>query len=162
MSEENVGTNTISDIVIEEKQTKKSKKIEGTQVCRIKWMRADVKANLAKVSRYLLKNPDAKNVELQRELKLSYNAVARARMNIAEYVEKDDRIMAITERDLELVWKWQEELNRRFSNQEEIKKIKTADLASAMEKSERRYMMFRGEMTNKEGGLKQIDNIEIV
>ena len=81
---------------------------------------------------------------------MSYSSVSRARMNIAEYVEKDDRIMAITERDLEIVWKGQEEMNRRFSNAEELKKIKTADLASAMEKSEKRYMMFRGEMTNKE------------
>lgn len=83
-------------------------------------------------------------------------------MNIAEYVEKDDRIMAITERDLELVWIGQQEMNRRFNNPDEMKKIKTADLASAMEKSEKRYMLFRGDATNKEGGLKTIDNIEIV
>lgn len=60
-------TNSISDIVIEEKKHYKQKKIKGTQVCRIKGMRSDVKANLAKVSRYLLKNPDATNVEVQRE-----------------------------------------------------------------------------------------------
>lgn len=62
---------------------------------------------------------------------------------MAEYVEKDDRIMAITERDLEIVWKGQEEMNRRFNSPEEMKKIRTSDLASAMEKSEKRYMLFR-------------------
>lgn len=139
----NETNNTINDIVIEEKVAKKNKKIKGTQVCRIKGMRSDVKANLAKVSRYLIKNPDATNVEVQRETGLSYTAVSRARMNIAEYVEKDDRIMAITERDLELVWLGQQEMNRRFNNPEEMKKIKTADLAGAMEKSEKRYMLFR-------------------
>lgn len=136
-------TENINDIIIEEKQPKKSKKIIGTQVCRIKGMRSDVKANLAKVSRYLLKHPDATNVEIQKETGLSYTAVSRARMNIAEYVEKDDRIMAITERDLEIVWKGQEEMNRRFNSPEEMKKIRTSDLASAMEKSEKRYMLFR-------------------
>ncbi len=152
---------SIENIVIEEKQTR-SKKIKGTQVCRIKGMRSDVKRNLALVSRYLLKNPDATTTQMQKDLNLSYNAISRARSNMAEFVEKDDRIMAITERDLELVWIGQEEMNRRFKDPVEMKKIKTADLASAMEKSEKRYMMFRGEMTNKEGGLRQIDNIEIV
>lgn len=155
-------TEAISDIVIMEKEPRKKQKIVGTQVCRIKWMRADVKRNLAAVSRFLIKNPEAKIVDIQKATWLSPTAIARARSNMAEYVEKDDRIMAITERDLEIVWKGQEEMNRRFNSPEEMKKIRTSDLASAMEKSEKRYMLFRWDATNKEGGLKVIDNINIV
>ena len=58
---------SIVAIVIED-TPKEKKKIKGTQVCRIKGMRSDVKANLAKVSRYLLKNPDASTTQIQKDL----------------------------------------------------------------------------------------------
>ena len=140
----------IEDIVIEDIPEKvdrrlrtTTKKIEGTQVSRIPGMRKDVKRNLALVSRYLLKNPDASTTQIQKDCKLSYSAVTRARANIAEYIDKDERIIAITERDLEIVWKGQQEIFERMNNPEELAKIKASDLAAIMEKSERRYQLFR-------------------
>jgi hypothetical protein len=58
-------------------------------------------------------------------------------------VTKDDRIVSITDTDLNIVEKGQKEIDRRMSDSEELGKMRTVELSQVLKESTARYSLFR-------------------
>lgn len=67
---------------------------------------------------------------------------------------KDDRIVGITETDINIVQLAQKEIERRLKKAEELEKMRTIEISQVAEKSAARYTLFRGNATDENGGLK--------
>jgi len=56
---------------------------------------------------------------------------------------KDDRILAITDTDLEIVRLGQAEINRRLQVREELEKMRTSEISQVIRENTARYAIFR-------------------
>lgn len=75
---------------------------------------------------------------------------------------KDGRILSITDKDLSIVEKGQQEIDRRLSDSQELAKMRTNEISTVLKDSTARYSLFRGNATDEQGGLKNIETIEIL
>lgn len=75
---------------------------------------------------------------------------------------KDPRIITITDKDLSIVEKGQLEIDRRLSTPFELEKMRTGEISTVLKDSTARYSLFRGNATDKDGWLKNIDSIDIL
>ena len=123
-------------------------------------MRVDKEINHNKVVKDVLLNPLATQRERAANLWLSKTAVQEHLQEVK--VTKDDRIVSITDTDLNIVEKGQKEIDRRMSDSEELGKMRTVELSQVLKESTARYSLFRWSATDKDWWLKQIESIDIL
>lgn len=118
--------------------------------------RWDYLKNLKNVSKELIKDPTQTQKVIAKKLGITEACVSEKVKKLETIGQKNDKILYITDKDLEIVYLGQAEIRRRLTDAEELSKMRTYEIASVIEKSERRYQIFRWEVTDKEGGLKNI------
>ncbi len=122
-------------------------------------MRTDKQINHNKVAKDVLLNP----LKTQRDRALD---LWIWKTTVQEHLQevkttKDDRILFITDTDLNIVEKGQKEIDRRLSESEELGKMRTVEISQVLKESTARYSLFRWSATDKEWGLKDTVTIEI-
>lgn len=120
--------------------------------------RVDKLKNKAKVLKEVITNPLQTQREIAKKVGKSVWNVNRHIKEVEQSWTKDPRILGITDTDIEIVTLAQQEIYRRMWDAKELKKMRTFEIAQTAEKSERRYQIFRGDITNKEWWL---DNLTI-
>lgn len=117
--------------------------------------RADKKKNIDKVAGALIKDPLASEYKISSETGISQSAVNRAKKEVGKSgLVKDDRIISLTNKDFGILRNVQDELDRRTSDPDIVSKIHERDLNTIADSSSKRYSLFRGEATDKDGGTK--------
>ena len=122
-----------------------------------KKMRTDKAKNKSKIVKEVLKNPLQSQREIAKKVWLWKTTIQEHLQGIK--TTKDDRILWVCEKDFEIVTIWQEIIKQRLQDKEEVKKMRTFEIAQTIEKSEKRYMLFKWEATDKDWWLKSITNI---
>lgn len=122
-----------------------------------KKMRTDKAKNKSKIVKEVLKNPLQSQREIAKKVWLWKTTIQEHLQDIK--TTKDDRILWVCEKDFEIVTIWQEIIKQRLQDKEEVKKMRTFEIAQTIEKSEKRYMLFKWEATDKDWWLKSITNI---
>jgi len=118
-------------------------------------MRADKKKNISKVATALLQEPLLDQREIADKTGLWLGTVNRALDEVEQNGTKDVDIIYITEKDKNVVKLWVEEIERRFQNKEEIQAMAMRDIVQATAESTKRYTIFKWDITDKDGWLKQ-------
>ncbi|RAL57314.1 hypothetical protein BSK20_03500 [SR1 bacterium human oral taxon HOT-345] len=113
--------------------------------------RADSQKNKKAVALAVAKNPMASTRELAKIAGVSKGTVNNKLGELRQV--KDEAILGICDKDMEIVTKAQEEILRRLNSQKELTKMKTSEISSVAEASTKRYTIFRGNATDKNGGL---------
>jgi len=113
-----------------------------------------IKERKDKVAAAMAKNPLASVREVAKETGIPKSAVHRAVNSLVQdgTLQKDSRIVALTDQDFNIMLLAGREISRRI--EEEPKKLKVRDLNESARESAKRYQIFRGEVTDKKGGLK--------
>ena len=120
-------------------------------------MRADKKKSLSKVTKELLKNPIQTVREVAEKTWVSKSTVANyINEKMDELGHKNKDIIQITDTDLEILKLWQREIFNRLQKKEELEKMRTFEIAQTIEKSEKRYQIFRWDVTDDNWALKTI------
>lgn len=124
-------------------------------------IRTDKKKKLWKVVKELLNNPLQTIREVSEKTWVSKSTVANyINEDLDKLGQKDEKIILITDKDFELMSLIQEEKFRRM--REEKDKINNTDINKWEETATRRYQIFKWDITNKEWGLKNITEIDIL
>ena len=113
--------------------------------------RADSQKNKKAVALAVAKNPTANTRELAKIAGVSKGTVNNKLGELRQV--KDEAILWICDKDMEIVTKAQEEILRRLNSQKELTKMKTSEISSVAEASTKRYTIFRGNATDKNWGL---------
>ena len=122
-------------------------------------MRADKKANIAKVAKVALLEPLLTRDEIAEKAWVWTWTASRALADLDENGRKDDRIIGLTDKDFELMKQIQEV---KFKRLQEDEQINNNDLDKWENTAVKRYSLFRWSATDKEWGLKQIESIDIL
>lgn len=115
--------------------------------------------NTAKVIKSRIKNPLQTVREVAKETWLDFSTVAKLDKEIPQITTKSEIILEICNLDINLVKKWLVELDRRFSNTEEIKLIRPTEISQVIKDSSWRYQIFKWKATDENWGLKDLSTI---
>lgn len=118
--------------------------------------------NIEKVAKERLLNPLATTREIEEITWIDHSTVSRIDWQLQQTATKDGRILSITDKDLSIVEKGQQEIDRRLSDSQELAKMRTNEISTVLKDSTARYSLFRGNATDEQGGLKNIETIEIL
>ena len=127
-----------------------------------KKIRVDKKKNIAKVVKTVLKDPLLTEREIAVKANISNWTAHNIKQELEQIWAKDDRILWVCEKDFEIVTLWQEIIKQRLKDKEEVAKMRTFEIAQTIEKSEKRYMLFKWEATWKDWWLKNITEVTII
>lgn len=123
-------------------------------------MRVDKEINHNKVVKDVLLNPLKTQRDRAEDLWLWKTTIQEHLLEVK--TTKDDRIISITDTDLNIVEKGQKEIDRRLSESEELGKMRTVEISQVLKESTARYSLFRWSATDKDWGLKGIESIDIL
>lgn len=123
-------------------------------------MRTDKAINHNKIAKDVLLNPLKTQRDRAEDLWLWKTTIQEHLQEVK--TTKDDRILFITDTDLNIVEKGQKEIDRRLSEREELDKMRTVELSQVLKESTARYSLFRWSATDKDWGLKGIESIDIL
>lgn len=130
-----------------------------------KKQRIDKEINVAKVTNALLHNPLGNQREIAEEAWVSLwtaNAIIwEVEQNWTKAL-KSEKIEKIATKDITIIELWLAEIERRMRSKEELDKMRTFEIAQTLEKSDKRYMLFKGKATDENWWIKKIDNITIL
>lgn len=119
-------------------------------------MRADKKKSLSKVAEIAINNPTLSEREIAELAWIGNWTAHRALKDLEQVGAKNEDIIQITDTDLEILKLWQNEIFKRLQDEEELQKMRTFEIAQTIEKSEKRYQIFRWDVTDDNWGLKTI------
>ena len=122
-------------------------------------MRADKKANIAKVAKVALLEPLLTRDQIAEKAWVWAGTASRALAELDENGHKDDRIIWLTDWDFDLMKVIQKEKFARLQNPEQVN---DNDLDKWENTAVKRYSLFRWSATDKEWGLKGIESIDIL
>lgn len=123
-------------------------------------MQKDKKKRIWKVAKELIKDPLLTTRELEKKTWISKSAIANYINNDLDTLgQKDDRILWVCETDFNIVKLWQAIIEKRLQDEAEVAKMRTFEIAQTIEKSEKRYQIFKWDISNKDWWLKQPDII---
>lgn len=122
-------------------------------------MRADKKANIAKVAKVALLEPLLTRDEIAEKAWVWTWTASRALADLDENGRKDDRIIGLTDKDFELMKQIQEV---KFKRLQEDEQINNNDLDKWENTAVKRYSLFRWSATDEQWGLKGIESIDIL
>lgn len=114
--------------------------------------RADKRKNIDKIAKAYIKNPLATDAKIAEEAGVSQRTVERRKDEVAEVVGKDEKVVSMTDKD----WEIQEAIQAIKFNKikNNPNNISDSDLNNWDKQSTARYSMFKGDITDKDGGLK--------
>lgn len=118
--------------------------------------RSDKAKNIAKLIKEIIKNPLSTERELAKITWLSKTTVHNLKKELDQIWPKSENILEICRTDFNIVKLWQAEINRRLWISSELDKMRTFEIAQTIEKSEKRYMLFKWKATDEEGWLLKI------
>lgn len=130
-----------------------------------KKQRIDKEINVAKVTNALLHNPLGNQREIAEEAWVSLwtaNAIIQEVEQNWTIALKSEKIEKIATKDITIIELWLEEIERRMRSKEELDKMRTFEIAQTLEKSDKRYMLFKGRATDENWWIKKIENITIL
>lgn len=110
--------------------------------------------NVVKVIKERLNNPLDTTREVAERIWIDHSTVSRIDKELQQAATKDDRIVWLCETDFEIVQIWQKIIKERLQDKEEVAKMRTFEVAQTIEKSEKRYMIFKWPITNPDWWLK--------
>lgn len=123
-----------------------------TKEIKKKRMRKDRERNMWKVIKSIINDPLKTQKEIAEEVGIWIWNVNRKLNELERNGIKDPRILAICDKDLDIVTLWQEEIYRRLSKNPKI--MTTRDIVATMETGTRRYTLFRWDITDEKWWLK--------
>jgi len=118
--------------------------------------RSDKLRNRAKVIKATLKNPLASQREIAKQQWVSHETVNRIQKEMWQTVTKDDRILGICDKDLEIIKKWQEVIAKKLNNPKAVQKMRLWEISTALAESTRRYTLLKWDATDEQGWIKQV------
>ena len=118
--------------------------------------------NIEKVAKERLLYPLATTREIEGRTWVDHSTVSRIDWQLQQTATKDGRILSITDTDLNIVEKGQKEIDRRLGDESHLSMMRTVEISQVIKESTARYTIFRGSATDSEGGLKNIDSIDIL
>ena len=119
-----------------------------------KKIRSDKAKNISKVLKEVINNPLASEREIADNTWVSKSSVNRAMQEMGQIGAKSEIILEICDLDINLIKKWLLEINRRFSDTEEIKQINAKDISTIIKESSARYTLFSWEATDSKWWMK--------
>lgn len=121
-----------------------------------KWTkRSDKKKNIDKIAASLAKNPLQTQREVEKDTWISRTTVGKAIKNLDKTWQKDNRIVSLTDKDLDCINLWVEEIRRRLSDKSEISQMKATEISQVIRENTARYTLFRWTATDDKGWLKE-------
>ena len=118
--------------------------------------RSDKLKNRAKVIKATLQNPLKSQREIAKETWVNAATVCRNQKEMQQTATKDDRIVGICDKDLEIITKWQQEIMKKLSNPKAVQKMRMGEISTALAESTRRYTLLRWNATDENGWIKQV------
>ena len=118
--------------------------------------RSDKLKNRAKVIKATLKNPLKSQREIAKEQWVSDRTVWRVQAEMSHNVAKDDRIIWICDKDLEIIKLWQAELERRLKDKKALSKMRSWEISQVLAENTRRYTLLRWNATDENGWIKKV------
>lgn len=125
-------------------------------------IRSDKKESLLKVADIVLNDPLLSQRDIAEKTWLWLWTVNRAINDLEQIGTKSEDIMKVCETDFNIVKLWQKIIEERLQKKEEVEKMRTFEIAQTIEKSGRRYMLFKWQATDNEGWAKDITTINIL
>lgn len=118
--------------------------------------RADKRKNIDKIVAAKAKNPLASVREIAEETGISKTTVADHIKSdkVGQEGSRDERIVNLIEKDLEIIILWQKEIARRLKDPEELAKIRTGEISQVIKENTARYTLFKWDATDDEGWMK--------
>jgi hypothetical protein len=71
-------------------------------------------------------------------------------------VTKDDRILWICDKDLEIITLWQQIIAEKLRDKQYVKKLRPWEISAALAESTRRYTLLKWDATDEQGWLKEV------
>jgi len=118
--------------------------------------RSDKLKNRAKVIKATLQNPLKSQREIAKQVWVSKGTVSNVQQELGQSWPKDDRIVGICDKDLEIITKWQQEIMKKLSNPKAVQKMRMWEISTALAESTRRYTLLRWNATDENGWIKQV------
>lgn len=114
-------------------------------------MKANEK-NRNKAVRLAMKNPTMSIRDMAKQLDIPASTVGHYLKEYRESDDKDPRIVSITNKDLDIVRRWQEIIEAKLSNEEEVKKMSAAQVSQVTSESVKRYSLLRWVQNSEQQG----------
>ena len=114
-------------------------------------MKANEK-NRNKAVRLAMKNPTMSIRDMAKQLDMPASTVGNYLKEYRESDNKDPRIVSITNKDLDIVRRWQEIIEAKLSNEEEVKKMSAAQVSQVTSESVKRYSLLRWVQNSEQQG----------
>lgn len=111
--------------------------------------------NVMKVTKALIKDPTLTSRELWKLTWMWATTANRARREVAQNGTKIPSIADICKLDIDIVKKWLLEIQRRFADKEELKKIRAQEISQIIKENTARYTLFKWDITDDEWWLKK-------
>lgn len=108
--------------------------------------------NREKVIRYVMKNPTATINAISSAVDVPWTSVQRYLKEYRESDNKDPRIVSITNKDLDIVRKWQEIIEAKLNDEEQLKKMSAAQVSQVTSESVKRYSLLRWVQNSEQQG----------
>ena len=114
----------------------------------------------AKVVKYFMKNPNARIREVAELLSVPSASVQRYIKEYKEDSNKDPRMVAILSKDLDIVTKWQQIIEEKLNDPEQVARMKASEISSLTSESAKRYQLLWG-INNQESNTYQAIQVNI-
>ena len=114
-------------------------------------MKANEK-NRNKAVRLAMKNPTMSIRDMAKQLDMPASTVGNYLKEYRESDNKDPRIVSITNKDLDIVRRWQEIIEAKLSNEEEVKRMSAAQVSQVTSESVKRYSLLRWVQNSEQQG----------
>ena len=121
--------------------------------------RADKKRNIDKVTASLINNPLQTEREIAIDTGLANWTAHALKKEVEQNWAKDDRIVSLTDKDLNCIKLWVAEIERRLGDKDELAKLRMTEISQVIRENTVRYTLFRGDVTNDDGWLKINTNV---
>lgn len=115
-----------------------------------KKMRVDKRKNVEKVAKEKLKNPLKSQREIAKETGMSLWTVNASLKEVEQIWNKDERIIALTDTDFNIVKLAQQRIQEKLNDEAEMKKTRIGEISTVAKDSAARYTIFRWDLTDKE------------
>lgn len=123
--------------------------------------RKDKARNRAKVIKAKLKSPLKTEREIAKETKVSKSTVNRISKELGQKGTKDERILWICDKDLEIITLGQKLILEKLWDKKQIARLKPHEISQVIAENTRRYSLFKWNATDSQWGLIQSITIKL-
>lgn len=123
--------------------------------------RKDKARNRAKVIKAKLKSPLKTEREIAKETKVSKSTVNRISQELGQRGTKDERILWICDKDLEIITLGQKLILEKLWDKKQMARLKPHEISQVIAENTRRYSLFKWNATDSQWGLIQSITIKL-